>query len=62
MCFPKAEDASNATSKVLNQGEVQGRDVSPHAAGILDIKTTILADADALFVTAINRYGHELWR
>lgn len=60
--FPKADDASNATSKVLKQGEVQGSDVAPHSAGMLDIKTTILADADALFVTAIDKYGHELWR
>lgn len=60
--FPKADDASSVTSKVLKQGEVQGSDVAPHSAGTLDIKTTILADADALFVTAIDKYGHELWR
>lgn len=30
--------------------------------GILDIKTTILPNADALFLTAIDKYGHELWR
>ncbi len=60
--FPSATDASNAGTQVLKQGEVQGNNISAHSAGILDIKTTILPDADALFVTAIDKYGHELWR
>lgn len=60
--FPTATDASNTTAQVLKQGEVQGSDVAAHLAGVLDIKTTILPDADALFLTAIDRYGHELWR
>ena len=60
--FPTATDASNTTAQVLKQGEVQGSDVAAHSAGVLDIKTTILPDADALFLTAIDRYGHELWR
>ena len=60
--FPSATDASNAGTQVLKQGEVQGNNISAHSAGILDIKTTILPNADALFVTAIDKYGHELWR
>ena len=60
--FPTATDASNTTAQVLKQGEVKGSDVAAHSAGVLDIKTTILPDADALFLTAIDRYGHELWR
>ena len=60
--FPSATDASNAGTKVVKQGEVQGSDVAAHSAGILDLKTTILPDADALFVTAVDKYGHELWR
>lgn len=60
--FPTADDASKASPKVLKQGEVQGSDIAAHAAGILDIKTNLLADADALFVTAIDKNGHELWR
>lgn len=60
--FPSATDASNAGTQVLKQGEVQGNNISAHSAGILDIKTTILPDADALFVTAIDKQGHELWR
>ena len=60
--FPSATDTSNAGTQVLKQGEVQGNNISAHSAGILDIKTTILPDADALFVTAIDKYGHELWR
>ena len=60
--FPLATDASNATIQVLKEGEVQGSDVVAHSAGILDIKTNILPNADALFLTAIDPYGHELWR
>ena len=60
--FPLATDASNAIAQVLKEGEVQGSDVVAHSAGILDIKTNILPNADALFLTAIDSYGHELWR
>lgn len=60
--FPLATDASNASTQVLKQGEVQGGDIAAHSSGTLDIKTTILPEADALFVTAVDKYGHELWR
>ena len=60
--FPLATDVPNAGAKVVKQGEVQGSDIAAHSAGILDLKTTILPDADALFVTAVDKYGHELWR
>ena len=60
--FPLATDVPNAGTKVVKQGEVQGSDIVAHSAGILDLKTTILPDADALFVTAVDKYGHELWR
>lgn len=60
--FPSATDAANAGTQVLKQGEVQGSNIAAHSAGILDIKTTVLPDADAFFVTAIDKYGHELWR
>lgn len=62
MKFPLATDVPNAGTKVVKQGEVQGSDIAAHSAGILDLKTTILPDADALFVTAVDKYGHELWR
>ena len=60
--FPKVTDTSNATTQILKEGKVQGSDVAAHATGILDLKTSILSDADALFLTAIDQYGHELWR
>ena len=60
--FPLATDASNAAVQVLKEGEVQGSDVAAHSAGVLDIRTNILADTDALYLTAIDPYGHELWR
>lgn len=60
--FPAPTDASDTPVQVLRQGEVQGSDIPAHSAGTLDIRTTILPDADALFLTAIDKYGHELWR
>ena len=60
--FPKVTDTSNATTQILKEGKVQGSDVAAHATGILDLKISILSDADALFLTAIDQYGHELWR
>lgn len=60
--FPLATDASSATAKVLKEGEMQGSDLAPHSTGTLDIKTTVLPNVDALFLTAIDKYGHELWR
>ena len=60
--FPQATDASNTAAQVLKEGEVQGSDVAAHSAGVLDIKTNILANTDALYLTAIDKYGHELWR
>lgn len=60
--FPQATDASNAKGKILKQGEVKGSDIAAHESGVLDIKTSLLQDADALFVTAIDKYGDELWR
>ncbi|WP_418213170.1 glycoside hydrolase family 2 protein [Bacteroides difficilis] len=60
--FPKVTDTSNATTQILKEGKVQGSDVAAHATGIQDLKTSILSDADALFLTAIDQYGHELWR
>ena len=60
--FPQATDASNTATQVLKEGEVQGSDVAAHSAGVLDIKTNILANTDALYLTAIDKYGHELWR
>ena len=60
--FPSVMDASNTTTRILKQGEVQGSDVAAHGVGVVDIKTSILPEADALFLTVIDKYGHELWR
>ena len=60
--FPSVTDASNTTTRILKQGEVQGNDVAAHGVGVVDIKTPILPEADALFLTVIDKYGHELWR
>lgn len=60
--FPSVTDASNTTTRILKQGEVQGSDVAAHGVGVVDIKTSILPEADALFLTVIDKNGHELWR
>ena len=60
--FPSVTDASNTTTRILKQGEVQGSDVAAHGVGVVDIKTSILPEADALFLSVLDKYGHELWR
>ena len=60
--FPSVTDASNTTTRILRQGEVQGSDVAAHGVGVVDIKASILPEADALFLTVIDKYGYELWR
>ena len=60
--FPSVTDASNTTTRILKQGEVQGSDVAAHGVGVADIKTSILPETDALFLTVIDKYGYELWR
>ena len=60
--FPSGTVASNTTTRILKQGEVQGSDVAAHGVGVVDIKTSILPEADALFLTVIDKYGYELWR
>ncbi|MDR0892021.1 MAG: beta-galactosidase [Mediterranea sp.] len=60
--FPSAVDAADAQVKVLKQGEVQGSDVPAHGSGTVDLHTSILADAQALFVAVVDKNGQELWR
>ncbi|MDR3651806.1 MAG: glycoside hydrolase family 2 TIM barrel-domain containing protein [Paludibacter sp.] len=59
--FPSASD-EKGTVKVLKQGEVNGSDIVAHSAGKLNLNTTIDPQADALFLTAIDYRGEELWR
>lgn len=59
--FPGAGDA-NGQVKVIRKGEVKGSDIPAHSAGTLDIKTKIDPQADALFLTAVDGNGDELWR
>lgn len=64
--FPQAGDAVEGTStpstRILKQGELSGSDIPAHQTGVLDLKTVLLPDADALFLTATDKCGHELWR
>ncbi len=58
--FPK--QGENKQAAVLKQGETLGSNIPAHQSGTLDLKTAIASDADALFLTAIDAYGNELWR
>jgi beta-galactosidase/beta-glucuronidase len=58
--FPAADVQDKI--KVLKQGEIQGSNIAAHQSGTLDIKTKIDANTNALFLTAIDKYDHELWR
>lgn len=55
-------EGSSEKETILKQGEVNGSDIPAHQSGTLNIKTSILNNADALFLTAIDKYGQELWR
>jgi len=59
--FPANLDA-NGEVKILKQGEVKGSDIAAHTTGKLNLNTTIDPQADALFLTAIDYRGEELWR
>lgn len=59
--FPTANDGKTAI-KVIKQGEINGLDIPPHASGKLNLQTTIDPQADALYLTAIDYRGEELWR
>lgn len=60
--FPSAGERTDAAPRILKQGELKGSNVPPHASGKLTIGTAVLAEADALFLTAIDGNGQELWR
>ena len=62
VAFPSAMD-EKGTTVVLKQGEVKGTDIAPHAAGVLKTNMPSLTDkVDAVFLTAIDKNGKELWR
>lgn len=58
--YSSATDAGSG--RVLEQGEVRGSDIPAHTVGVLNLETKLRAEADALWVTAIDAYGQELWR
>lgn len=60
--FPSAGDRTTTAPRILKQGELQGSNVAPHSTGKLNIGTTLLGETDALYLTAIDATGHELWR
>ncbi len=59
--FPTASDKKSAI-KILKQGEIKGLDIAPHGSGKLNLNTNIDPQADALYLTAIDYRGEELWR
>lgn len=58
--FPDSERKDKV--QILKQGEMKGPDIPPHSSGKLDLGTMLHSDADAVFVTVIDKYGKDLWR
>jgi hypothetical protein len=59
--FPAWND-DKAGIKILAQGELRAPAADPHTFAIVDLKTKIDPQADALFVTVTDYRGEELWR
>ena len=60
--FPSFGNLSDDKT-ILNKGEVKGPNIAPHQNGILHIgMPAISQQVDGLYLTAIDKYGHELWR
>ena len=59
--FPSAYDKKGIV-KILKQAEVRGSDIPAHGSGKLNLNTSIDPQADALFITAVDYRGMELWR
>ena len=59
--FPLVSD-EKGINKVLKQGEVKGPDIPARTSGKLNLNTNIDPQADALYLTAIDYRGEELWR
>jgi len=58
--FPAQSDEKGSV-KVLKQGDVKGSDIAAHSNGKLNLNTQIDPDAEALYLTAIDYRGEELW-
>ncbi len=59
--FPSAYDEKGKV-KILNQGELKNVNIAAKTSGIINLNTTIDAQADALYLTAFDYRGEELWR
>ena len=59
--FSSPNDEKGKT-KLLKQGEIKGLDIPAHSSGKLNLSTIIDPQADALYLTAIDYRGEELWR
>ena len=59
--FPEASDAHGKTT-ILKQGEMKGSDIAPHTSGKLNLNIALDAQAEALYLTAIDYKGDELWK
>ncbi len=59
--FPSVNETKGQV-KTIKKGEVSGPDIAAHQAGTLDLNTKIDPKAEALFVTAYDYRGKELWR
>lgn len=58
--FPAQNDPKGVV-KILKQGELQGPDIAAHATGTLHLNTLIDGNAEALYISAVDFRGAELW-
>ena len=60
--FPEKADAADKTI-VLKSGEQKGFNIEPHGAGTVQLNMPAIGnDVNGLFVSVIDKYGHELWK
>lgn len=60
--FPTVRDAGDNPS-VIRSGSLKGSDIPARESGIVSLGMPPFADnADGLFVTVTDKFGHELWR
>ena len=60
--FPESGN-SGRKATIVKQGQLKGNNIAPHSQGTLNINLPAFSgNTNGLFLTAIDKIGHELWR
>ncbi len=59
--FPSAND-ENTKVKILKHGELKNINIAPNTSGKINLNTNIDTQTDALYLTAFDYRGEEIWR